>query len=627
MKRTLTVVLVVAILAAMLAAVFLATDAAFSPTAAQPTHRVEPQIRIDQFGYLPNSPKVAVLADPIVGADAGVAYTPGQRFEIRRWSDDQAVFESLPTLWNAGATDPQSGDRGWWVDFTEFRTPGSYYLFDVDNQVRSHRFEIALDVYDDVLDAALKAFWFNRGNVAHPRSLAGPWADGAAYVGPGQDTEARWVDDRNNPATARDLSGGWFDAGDTNKYVTFASSPVHQLLSAYQSHPEVFDDAVGITESGNGVPDVLDEVRWEIEWLKKMQNLDGGVLLKVGEIEYGPQELPSQVTLPRYYEEACSSSTIAAAGMFAHAAVVFAGVPELRSEVPELTRRAKKAYRWFKRNPIETDCDQGAVNAGDADVTAGRQRGEQVTAAVYLHELTGKKTYRRTIAKNIRFTTAFTDPEFARYEPQHGDALATYITHPKAGKKVVRQIRKAMKNSLNDPAVRYPANAGLYRSYLPEENMHWGSNLVRANAGSSSATIAEAGIDSPNRWMQLDRASTNLQTFHGLNPLGLVYLSNMDELGGERSISEIYHYWFADGTRYDSAIDSPVGPPPGYVPGGPNVTYSGPVSPPANQPPLKAYADWNANGNVERSYEITEPGIYYQAAYIRLLAGVMVNDR
>lgn len=619
MKRILVVFLVVGM--------FAAAGGAFSPSAAQPQIRVEAQIRIDQFGYLPNSPKVAVLADPIVGADAAIAYNPGQEMQVRRWSDDEPMFAGEPVLWNGGDVDPQSGDRGWWFDFTDFRTPGSYYLFDVDNQVRSHRFEISNDVYDDVLDAALKALWFNRGNVAHPRSLAGPWADSAAYVGRGQDTEARWVDAPDDASTARDLSGGWFDAGDTNKYVTFASSAVHQLLSSYQSHPEVFDDAVGITESGNGIADVLDEVRFEIQWLKKMQNRDGGVLLKVGEVEYGQQELPSQVTLRRYYEEACSSSTIAAAGMFAHAAVVFADVPELRSEVRDLKRRAVRAFRWFQRNPIETDCDQGAVNAGDADASADRQLGEQVTASVYLHELTGKKKYRRSINKNLQSTTPFTDPEFARYEPQHGDALAFYTANSKAGKRVVRQIRRAMKDAATSPVVRYPSEAGLYRSYLPDENMHWGSNLVRANAGSSGATIVATGVDKANRWKHLDRASTNLQTFHGLNPLGLVYLSNMDELGGEHSVSEIYHYWFADGTDYDSAIDSRIGPPPGYVPGGPNATYSGPVSPPANQPPLKAYADWNAYGNDDRSYEITEPGIYYQASYIRLLSGVMVNDR
>ena len=87
-------------------------------------------------------------------------------------------------------------------------------------------------------------------------------------------------------ATALDLRGGWFDAGDANKYVTFAMSAVHQLLTAWERHPDVFDDAVGIPESGNGRPDVVDEIIVELRWLEAMQRPDGGVLTKVGWIDY-----------------------------------------------------------------------------------------------------------------------------------------------------------------------------------------------------------------------------------------------------------------------------------------------------------------------------------------------------
>jgi endoglucanase len=180
------------------------------------------------------------------------------------------VFAGAPQLWSDGAVRTQSGDRGWWFDFSAVVEPGSYYIVDVERDIAGGRFEIADDVYDDVLDAALRMFWFKRANTPHPESLAGPWSDEAAYVGPGQDTEARSVDDPDNAATTLDLSGGWFDAGDTGKYVTFASEPVHQLLTAYERNPAVFDDAVGIPESGNGIADVLDEVRWEIEWLERM---------------------------------------------------------------------------------------------------------------------------------------------------------------------------------------------------------------------------------------------------------------------------------------------------------------------------------------------------------------------
>ena len=100
-----------------------------------------------------------------------------------------------------------------------------------------------------------------------------PWTDGAAFIGPGQDKEARYVNDKENASMAKNLSGGWMDAGDYNKYVTFAGSAVHMLLTAYEQNPKIFSDDFNIPESGNGIPDLIDEVKYELDWIKKMQHL------------------------------------------------------------------------------------------------------------------------------------------------------------------------------------------------------------------------------------------------------------------------------------------------------------------------------------------------------------------
>ena len=114
--------------------------------------------------------------------------------------------------------------------------------------------------------------------------------------------------------------------------------------------------------------------------------------------------------------------------------------------------------------------------------------------------------------------------------------------------------------------------------------------------------------------------------FHGVNPQGMVYLSNMYPFGAERSVNEIYHSWFFDGTDYDNAITSPIGPAPGFVTGGPNQTFSVTnLTPPAGQPAQKSYLDFN-DGYPNNSWEITEPAIYYQAAYIRMLANSVQLD-
>jgi hypothetical protein len=100
----------------------------------------------------------------------------------------------------------------------------------------------------------------------------------------------------------------------------------------------------------------------------------------------------------------------------------------------------------------------------------------------------------------------------------------------------------------------------------------------------------------------------------------------MYEHGAANCANEFYHSWFGDGTIYDDALTSPNGPAPGYVPGGANPSfvqdsaYTGPrLAPPLDQPIQKSYKDWNT-GWPEDSWQITEPGIYYQAAYLYLLS-------
>jgi len=134
----------------------------------------ESAIRVDQFGYLPSAPKIAVIVDPQWGFNADDEYTPGAELEVRS-SSGEVVFTGEPVLWNDGNPDAQAGDRGWWFDFSEVTTPGAYEIVDPTTNTASVRFAISPTVYDDVLDAAMRVFWFNRANVEHPESLAGQW--------------------------------------------------------------------------------------------------------------------------------------------------------------------------------------------------------------------------------------------------------------------------------------------------------------------------------------------------------------------------------------------------------------------------------------------------------------------
>jgi len=306
-------------------------------------------IKVDQFGYLPDATKVAVISNPQTGYNAGDSFSPGNTYQVRKWQNDVVVFSASPQIWNGGVTHTQSGDRGWWFDFSTVNAPGSYYIYDVSNNVRSYAFDINEEVYSPVLKAAMRMFFYNRSNFAKQAPYAEPgFTDDIAFNNNLQDGNCRYIFDQNNAATEKDLSGGWFDAGDFNKYVTFADRVMHDLLHAYQENPAIFTDNFNIPESGNGIPDILDELKWELDWLLKMNNADGSTHLKLGSQNYSDNTLtpPSLNTDPRFYGSTCTSASISVAGVFAHAAQVYKTIPALTAYAQQLESRAINTWNF-----------------------------------------------------------------------------------------------------------------------------------------------------------------------------------------------------------------------------------------------------------------------------------------
>jgi hypothetical protein len=586
-----------------------------------PGHRY---ITLDQFGYRPADPKVAVLTDPQVGFNASDSFEPGNVYEVRRASDHRVVFTGPVLPHNDGKVQTSSGDRGYWFDFSQVQTPGTYYLFDTANKVRSHTFDIREDVYRDVLAAAVRMFFYNRAGAEKAPPYADPrWADAPAFLGPRQDTEARAVGAKNDPTTARDLRGGWFDAGDTNKYVNNAGQTLHQLLAAYRERPEIWTDDLNIPESGNGRPDLIDEIIWELDWLKRMQQADGGVLIKVGFVDRARRSPPSRDPRPRYYAPVCSSSTISTAGVFAHAATILRDMPGLADYARDLLTRANRAWVWYHANPKRDDCDTQEVKSGDDDRSVKRQAQEEVVAAIYLYSATSRPEFATFVQMNYRRLQPYNDIGWSRYRPHQGEALLYFTTLKGIDEKLRQKILQKKREQVNDKRSRSVYQAGLtidlYRSYIADSAYHWGSNKVRSNYANSNLDLMTYGLAADGKKAIEARALGHLHYLHGTNPMGLVYLSNMGKYGAERSLTEIFHYWFDRGTPWHSTETSPIGPAPGYLVGGPNARYSGPASPPAGQPLQKSYRDWHGPSK-ERSWEMAEPHIVYQAAYIKLLS-------
>lgn len=596
----------------------------FFSTIAQQLPNTSTFIKIDQFGYLPGAKKVAVISDPMIGYNAGLAYSAGATYEVRRWSDSATVYSGSTVLWNNGNTHNQSGDRGWWFDFSAVNTAGDYYIYDTQNQLRSHRFQISPDIYSQVLKAAGRMFYYNRSNIAKEAIYAGAdWTDDISFE---QDIATRFVLDKNNASLEKDLRGGWYDAGDYNKYVTFTDVVIHDLLWAYQNHPSIFTDNWNIPESGNGIPDIIDEIKWELDWLLKMNNADGSTHIKMGSQNYQDNGLvpASANAQQRYYGPTCTAAEISVAGVFAHAAEVFSAFPSMVTYAATLEARAQTTWDYvipkLDAGAYDIACDNGEIVAGDADWTAKLQDDAAIVAAVHLYGLTNQNSYLSYVLQHMNDTEQLGFGYWNEYTRSLNEALLHFTTLSGVTSQQRSQIRSSFQNHISNQEPYGESTVDLYLASMPTQAYHWGSNQIKASFGVANLLVDKYDIQAGNSQTYINKAADHLHYMHGINPLGIVYLSNMEDFGAEQSVNQLYHDWFADGTPWDHALTSTYGPAPGYVPGGPHGSTTVQLSPPANQPAMKSYLDFNTSNITNPSWEISEPAIYYQSSYLRLLA-------
>ena len=429
-------------------------------------------IHVDQFGYYTEASKVAVLSNPQVGYNSLKTYEPSTTLELRNAVDHTIVFTAAPTAWNGGATHTQSGDQGWWFDFSSFKTEGEYYVIDPENGQRSGKFVISCNPYDQVLTASSRMFYYNRANIAKSATYAGTdWADANSFMGNTQDGNARYVNDPENAALERDLSGGWFDAGDYNKYVTFAYRPVDQLLWAYTNNPQAFTDDTNIPESGNGIPDIIDEIKWELDWLLKMTNPDGSTIIKMGNIDYGTndQSPPSSNSGTRYYGPTCTSASISVAANMAHAATVLRKFPEFQAYALTLKATAEAAFAYvlprINSGTLEIDCDDQSIKSGDADWNADAQIEAAIVAAVYLFELTNDPVYQDFLTARVSTNEPVSTSWWGPYKMPTNDALLHYTKLSNANGSLAGTILNSISNSTGNEHFGFNTSEFISRLY------------------------------------------------------------------------------------------------------------------------------------------------------------------
>ena len=215
-----------------------------------------PNILVDQVGYAIGSKKVAMINGE----------TPPETFSLLDAETGREVYTGKV---ESKGYDPSVNAYISYADFTDYNTVGSYYI-QAASIGRSYAFEILEEPYKDILTKVFKQYYFNRCGLTLSAELAGEAAHNACH--------SREAQMKDEAMIKCDVSGGWHVDEIGSRDVERGCQAVNTLLLAYELYPDDMDDDMGIPESGNGIPDVLDEVKYEIDWLLKMQDAKSGAV-------------------------------------------------------------------------------------------------------------------------------------------------------------------------------------------------------------------------------------------------------------------------------------------------------------------------------------------------------------
>jgi len=287
---------------------------------------VNPNIKVNQVGYLPQAAYKFGYVGGYLG-DLGPLLLNLKKFFVLERGTGKVMFSGTPMP--RAQNDEISGEDVWELDFSSLKQPGEYVLY-VPGVGISPSFRIAPDVYDRVFYHTARAFYHQRCGTP----LVKPFTYFVRSLGHGVRQDAQFHESlRRSPLYSgepigefRDATGGWHDAGDYGKYVPTAAVALHTILSTYELFPDkFFDGQLNIPESGNGVPDILDEAMWELDWLVKMQDPSTGyVYHKVVTQRWADNVLPEFDTAQRWIVGKTTHDTGKFAAVMAMAARVYA---------------------------------------------------------------------------------------------------------------------------------------------------------------------------------------------------------------------------------------------------------------------------------------------------------------
>jgi endoglucanase len=540
---------------------------------------------VNQVGYLPGAAKWAALPA-----------SAGDEFRVVRAGSGDVVLRGRL---GAAQTWAPAAQAVRLADFSALKDAGEYELR-VDGVAESVRLRVAPDAYAALTAAALKAFYFNRASTALEPRYAGRWARPAGHPDTEVLVHASAASAGRPEGTRISSPKGWYDAGDYNKYIVNSGVTVYTLLSAWEQFPALFrGQTLSIPESGNDLPDVLDEVLWNLEWMLTMQDpADGGVYHKLTNKSFDGNQMPHQTRGERYVVQKSTAAALDFAAVMAHASRVF---QPFETQRPGLSARMRDAaiaaWRWAHANPQAIYCQPPDIKTGEYG--DAKLDDEFAWAAAELYLTTGEAGYREALALEKQPIGV---PSWSDVGGLAWMSLAQ--NSAKLSKADADLVARKVRGLGDELAASWRASAYRLTMQAPSDFV-WGSNAHALNQALMLIQSYRLGGERA----QLDAAQSVLDYVLGRNPLGMSYVTGF----GQRSPLHPHHRPSeADG------VDAPV---PGFIVGGPNPGQQDQQGCPvryASRLPALSYIDHGC------SYAANEVAINWNAPLVYVSAALQV---
>lgn len=563
------------------------SDPEFQPPPPPPTV-VVPIVRVNQLGYFPKFAKLATVVhsstEPL----------------------DYKLLDAAGTEVSAGRTtvfgaEPSAGETVHQIDFSAYTKPGGGFTLEVDGQ-KSDPFDIDSGLYTMLKYDAFRYFYHNRSGVeiAMPYAVESQWARPAGHpkdVAPcAKDTGCSY---------SLDVTGGWYDAGDHGKYVVNGGISVWTLMNWFErtkylkGDEKAFADLKGlIPESGNKVPDVLDEARFEMEFMLKMQVPEGNAFAgmvhhKIHDVAWTALGLaPHQDTMQRALRPPSTAATLNLAATAAQASRVFKKYDAAFAD--RCLAAARTAWAAAEKHPAQFAVAADTTGGGPYD--DNNVADEFYWAAAELFLATGEAKYKAFLQKSpLDKKTRATESEGDSGSPtaltwQRTDALGKISLAVVPSALGVARYRA----QLVDVAKQFVSVAdgqGFGQPMKPDADgkYPWGSNSFVLN----NALVLALAYDFTKEKKYLSHVVFSLDYLLGRNALGQSYITRY----GERPLMNPHHRFWAH--QANPAFPSA---PPGVVSGGPNSSLQDPYAQAAGLAgcaPQKCFIDhiesWSTN--------------------------------